>query len=80
VEMTNLTQALYDARELAMERLQYEAQSDGASGVVGAEIFEWTHGAWDSHVIEFFAVGTSVLPIETKEAPPTPQLVMSVDS
>jgi uncharacterized protein YbjQ (UPF0145 family) len=80
VEMTNFTQALYDARELAMERLQYEAQSDGASGVVGAEIFEWTHGSWDPHVIEFFAVGTAVLPIETKEQPPTPLLVMSVDS
>jgi uncharacterized protein YbjQ (UPF0145 family) len=80
VEMTTFTQALYDARELAMERLQYEAQTDGASGVVGAEISEWTHGSWDPHVIEFFAVGTSVLPIETSEPPPTPQLVMSVDS
>jgi hypothetical protein len=47
---------------------------------VGAEISEWTHGSWDPHVIEFFAVGTSVLPIETSEPPPTPQLVMSVDS
>jgi uncharacterized protein YbjQ (UPF0145 family) len=80
VEMTNFTQALYDARELAMERLQYEAQSDGASGVVGAEIFEWTHGAWDPHIIEFFAVGTSVLPIAVTGELPTPQLVMSVDS
>ncbi len=80
VEMPNFTQALYDARELAMERLQYEAQTDGATGVVGAEISEWTHGAWDSHVIEFFAVGTSVVPYETGEKPPTPQLVMSVDT
>ncbi len=80
VEMPNFTQALYDARELAMERLQYEAQTDGATGVVGAEISEFTHGSWDSHVIEFFAVGTSVVPYETGEAPPTPTLVMSVDS
>ena len=80
VEMPNFTQALYDARELAMERLQYEAQVDGASGVVGADIFEWTHGGWDAHVIEFFAVGTSVLPMGATPELPTPALVMSVDS
>jgi uncharacterized protein YbjQ (UPF0145 family) len=79
VEMTTFTQALYDARELAMERMQYEAQMDGAQGVVGAEIFETTHGGWDSHVIEFFAVGTSVLPIQVGEPPQKPQLVMTVN-
>ncbi len=78
-EMPNFTQGLYDARELAMERLQYEAQMDGASGVVGTVIKEWTHGGWDAHVIEFFAVGTSVLPTPTSEKPPEPQLVMTVN-
>jgi uncharacterized protein YbjQ (UPF0145 family) len=78
-EMPNFTQALYDARELAMERMQYEAQIDGAQGVVGTEIYETTHGGWDSHVIEFFAVGTSVLPISVAEQPPAPQLVMTVN-
>ena len=78
VEMTNFTQALYDARELAMERMQAEAQMDGAAGVVGTEITETSHG-WDAHVIEFFAVGTSVLPIAIAAAPPIPQLVMTVN-
>jgi uncharacterized protein YbjQ (UPF0145 family) len=78
-EMPNFTQALYDARELAMERLQYEAQMDGASGVVGTVIHETTHGGWDSHVIEFFAVGTSVLPMPVAAPPPAPQLVMTVN-
>ncbi len=78
-EMPNFTQALYDARELAMERMQYEAQLDGAQGVVGTEVYEHTHGGWDSHVLEFFAVGTSVLPIATHEQPPTPELVMTVN-
>jgi uncharacterized protein YbjQ (UPF0145 family) len=78
MEMPNFTQALYDARELAMERLQYEAQMDGAGGVVGTEVHETSHG-WDSHVIEFFAVGTSVLPIHAAEPPPTPELVMTVN-
>jgi uncharacterized protein YbjQ (UPF0145 family) len=78
-EMPNFTQALYDARELAMERMQYEAQLDGAQGVVGTEIFESTHGGWDSHVIEFCAIGTSVLPITIDHQPPEPQLVMTVN-
>jgi uncharacterized protein YbjQ (UPF0145 family) len=78
-EMGNFTQALYDARELAMERMQYEAQIDGAAGVVGTEIYETTHGGWDSHVIEFFAVGTSVLPFPVAAPPPSPTLVMTVN-
>jgi uncharacterized protein YbjQ (UPF0145 family) len=78
-EMPNFTQALYDARELAMERMQYEAQLDGAQGVVGTEIFESTHGGWDTHVIEFCAIGTSVLPITIDHQPPEPQLVMTVN-
>jgi uncharacterized protein YbjQ (UPF0145 family) len=77
-EMTNFTQGLYDARELAMERMQYEAQMDGAIGVVGADIHESSYG-WDTHVIEYFAVGTSVLPIAGHAAPPRPALVMSVN-
>ncbi|MEP7123280.1 MAG: heavy metal-binding domain-containing protein [Byssovorax sp.] len=78
VEMVNFTQALYDARELAMERLQYEAQMDGAIGVVGTEITESSHG-WESHIIEFFAVGTSVLPLQGAPALPKPELVLTVN-
>jgi uncharacterized protein YbjQ (UPF0145 family) len=78
-EMGNFTQALYDARELAMERMQYEGQIDGATGVVGTEIYETSHGGWDSHVIEFFAVGTSVLPFPVAAPPPSPTLVMTVN-
>ena len=38
VEMPNFTQALYDARELAMERMQSEATQLQAEGIVGAQI------------------------------------------
>jgi uncharacterized protein YbjQ (UPF0145 family) len=62
VEMTNYTQALYDARELSMERMQSEAVSLQAQGVVGAQIVEHSHG-WGSHVIEFFAIGTAVVSV-----------------
>ncbi len=57
VEMPNYTQALYEARELAMERMQREADELQAGGIVGARIIERSHG-WGSHVIEFFAIGT----------------------
>ena len=59
VELSNFTQALYDARELAMERMQSEAQEIGAEGIVGVDLQEKSHG-WGSHTIEFFAVGTAI--------------------
>ena len=58
-EMPNYTQALYEARELAMERMQTEADEVQAGGIVGTRIVERSHG-WGSHVIEFFAIGTAV--------------------
>jgi uncharacterized protein YbjQ (UPF0145 family) len=60
VEMPNYTQALYQARELSMERMQNEADELQAGGIVGARIIERSHG-WGSHVIEFFAIGTAVV-------------------
>ena len=71
--MTNFTQALYDARELAMERMQAEAISLGAQGVVGTQINERSHG-WGSHIIEFFAVGTAVISISDDHKIPPPSL------
>ncbi len=60
VEMENYTQALYDARELAMERMQHEARRLKAEGIVGVNIHERNHG-WGSHIIEYFAVGTAIV-------------------
>jgi uncharacterized protein YbjQ (UPF0145 family) len=60
IEMENFTQALYDARELAMERMQHEARKLKAQGIVGVNLKEASHG-WGSHVIEYFAVGTAVV-------------------
>lgn len=59
-EMTIFTQGLYDARELAMERMQVEAAELKAEGIVGVNLHE-NHHQWGPHVIEFFAVGTSVV-------------------
>jgi uncharacterized protein YbjQ (UPF0145 family) len=65
VELEQYTQALYDARELAMERMQKEAEAigDGVLGIVEVKLQANNHG-WGSHVIEFFAVGTAVVPNE----------------
>jgi len=81
VELGNFSLALYEAREIAMERMQVEASKAGAEGVVGADLHEGSHN-WSTHVIEFFAIGTAVLPIEGHEADdiPDPTLVLSVNS
>jgi uncharacterized protein YbjQ (UPF0145 family) len=75
VEMPNFTQALYEARELAMERLQSEADELQAEGIVGARIIERSHG-WGSHVIEFFAIGTSVVSTNPDHQIEKPALVL----
>jgi uncharacterized protein YbjQ (UPF0145 family) len=75
VEMPNFTQALYEARELAMERMQTEADELTAGGIVGARIVERSHG-WGSHVIEFFAIGTAVVPTSSEHEIDKPALVL----
>ena len=78
VELVNFTQALYDARELAMARMQTEAEQVAAEGIVGVQLQEKNHG-WGSHVIEFFAVGTAIVPTGEANAlgSPTPTLDLS---
>jgi uncharacterized protein YbjQ (UPF0145 family) len=64
VEHVAFTAGLYEARELAMGRMQAEAYDAGASaGVVAVEVHESSHG-WDSHVLELVSVGTGVARIE----------------
>ena len=79
IELPNFTQALYDARELAMERMQAEALEAKAEGIVGVDLHERSHG-WGSHVIEFFAIGTAIIPSEGIEdhVIPTPQVVLDL--
>ncbi|WP_233835764.1 heavy metal-binding domain-containing protein [Paraburkholderia sp. ZP32-5] len=81
VELEQFTQALYSARELAIERMQKEAQDAKAEGVVGTLVQEKSY-RWESHVIEFFAIGTAVVPLNEEIAPkdiPAPTLVLSVN-
>jgi uncharacterized protein YbjQ (UPF0145 family) len=78
IEMPNFTQALYDARELAMERMQTEADELQAEGIVGVQLQERSHG-WGSHVIEFFAVGTAIVPSHGDHQLPAPTPTLSLN-
>jgi len=76
-ELANYTQALYSARELAMERMQQEAEELQAEGVVGVQLQQQSRG-WDADVIEFFALGTAVVPLGEERKLPEPSLTLSL--
>jgi len=78
VELPQFTQGMYDARELAMERMQQEAEQVGAQGIVGVDIEEKSH-VWGSHTIEFLAIGTAVRPLREDHQVPPPAMVFSLD-
>jgi uncharacterized protein YbjQ (UPF0145 family) len=79
VELPQFTQALYDARELAMERMQAEAEQLHAAGIVGVQLHQRNH-SWGSHTTEFFAIGTAVRPVKPDHVVPPPQLVLGLDT
>ena len=54
-----LTQAMYHARELAMTRMEEEADQLGADGVVGVRLTIGRYD-WGADLAEFIAVGTAV--------------------
>jgi uncharacterized protein YbjQ (UPF0145 family) len=77
-ELFGYTHALYDARELAIERLQDEAEELGATGIVGVTVAEKSHSfradpfnvgnaaLKTGEVIEMFVFGTAVVPTGEK--------------
>ena len=75
VEIPQYTEALYDARELAMSRMQAEAEELGAEGIVGVQMLSNTH-RWGGHTTEFFAIGTAVRPLRSDHVIAKPQLVL----
>jgi uncharacterized protein YbjQ (UPF0145 family) len=77
-ELPQFTQALYDARELAMARMQKEAEALHAQGIVGVQLTQRNH-SWGAHTTEFFAIGTAVRPLRPDHTIPTPQLVLGLD-
>jgi uncharacterized protein YbjQ (UPF0145 family) len=58
-ELPVLTRAMYDARELAMTRMEEEADLLGGDGVVGVRLVFKSY-AMEEGVLEFQAIGTAI--------------------
>ena len=58
-EMVVFTQGIYEARELALVRMQAEAAQAGSSGIVGVNVAVNNH-VWGEHATEFLATGTAI--------------------
>ena len=78
MELGNYTSALYEARELAMTRMQQEAQRARAQGIVAMRIEQKSH-IWGSHVIELLAIGTSVRLAAAEHRLLAPEMVVTLD-
>src|SRR5436305_5040768 len=66
-ELDTLTQAMYHARELAMTRMEAEADVLGADGIVGVRL-DIEFKEFGNDLAEFLAIGTAV---KADGAPPT---------
>jgi uncharacterized protein YbjQ (UPF0145 family) len=82
-EMTIFTQGIYEARELALTRMQSEATTAKASGVVGVSVVVSNH-VWGEHATEFFATGTSVRRLtddhRLPDTSPKPTFTLTLDA
>src|ERR1700761_2080975 len=74
-EIPQFTEALYDARELAMSRMQAEAEALEAEGIGGGQLLSLPH-PWGGQTTECFAIGTAVRPLRADHTIATPQLVL----
>jgi uncharacterized protein YbjQ (UPF0145 family) len=73
MELRHFTEAVYQARHLALSRMASEARQVGARGIVGSDVHLRVHevGAGrfrdksiQDHVVELTAVGTAVAAIK----------------
>ena len=79
VELSNYTEALYAAREAAMERMQASAERLGGTGVVGVRVSEGPM-PFAGHAIRFTAWGTVVRQASSRpSALGRPRMVVPLD-
>jgi uncharacterized protein YbjQ (UPF0145 family) len=78
VELTNYTEAMYSARESAMEKMQRSALDAGAQGVVEVKVTEGPM-SFARHVVGFTAWGTAVRLVAETHQFVEPQLVLPLD-
>jgi uncharacterized protein YbjQ (UPF0145 family) len=81
-EMVLFTQGIYEARELALSRMQAEAAQAQATGIVGVSVAVYNH-VWGEHATEFLATGTSIRQLDPQhripETTPKPTFTLSLD-
>ena len=81
-EMPQFTQGVYEARELALSRMQAEATQAGAAGIVGVTVEVKNH-VWGEHATEFLATGTAMRRLadahRLPETTPKPTFTLSLD-
>ena len=82
-EMMQFTQGVYEARELALARMQAEAAQAQSSGIVGVTVDVKNH-VWGEHATEFLATGTAVRRLSDEHklpaTSPTPTFTLGLDS
>lgn len=82
-EMVVFTQGIYQARELALGRMQAEAAQAGGSGIVGVSVAVHNH-VWGEHATEFFATGTAIRKLDPSgglaDTAPKPTFTLGLDS
>ncbi len=82
-EMVLFTQGVYEARELALARMQSEATEAKANGIVGVTVAVYNH-VWGEHATEFLATGTAVRRLAAEhrlpDTSPKPTFTLGLDS
>jgi uncharacterized protein YbjQ (UPF0145 family) len=82
-EMLQFTQGIYEARELALARMQSEATAARSSGIVGVNVAVSNH-VWGEHATEFLATGTAVRRLADEHrlpnTTPKPTFTLGLDS
>jgi uncharacterized protein YbjQ (UPF0145 family) len=78
VELTNYTEAMYSARESAMEKMQRSALAAGGQGVVEVKVTEGPM-SFARHAIGFTAWGTAVRLVAKEHQFVRPEVVMPLD-
>jgi uncharacterized protein YbjQ (UPF0145 family) len=82
-EMVQFTQGIYEARELALVRMQAEAAQAQASGIVGVNVAVSNH-VWGAHATEFLATGTAIRRLAAEhrlpETSPRPTFTLGLDT
>ncbi|HEX5296272.1 MAG TPA: heavy metal-binding domain-containing protein [Streptosporangiaceae bacterium] len=82
-EMLQFTQGVYEARELALTRMQAEAAQARSSGIVGVSVEVKNH-VWGEHATEFLATGTAIRRLSDEhrlpETTPRPTFTLGLDN